>query len=1040
MMSELSERTGERYESLQEASAERLPYLLQKFLQSATKVGGQVYSSGSLNTLVNGISNYLKSREVDPVDVKYDFRFKKVHEMLRVRTRVSASEGRGTGCNAKRAVTQAHLAAALEIGSIGRNGPKSLTAAAYLAMVIGMGCRTGAECYMIRNGDLTIGPLSERTGVPQYIELAERITKTRKGNQGDERELTPRIFPDDEYPETCYVRTVMEFQKRKTPAQLKPDSPFFLTLNQGAVQDPGRYQYWYYNGIMGVHTVKALLTDALELAGIDCKVHRYSAISLRKAMLQSGVDCGVPDMHLSRLAGHKSLVSKKDYIRSSGPAHEASSLSIRRNLFHNVNKGYDEEMRNLSAGNKDDSMGSRPVAREAVGGRSREAGRSRSGDRGASRERSRSRGRGASRERSRSRGRGASRERSRSQGRGASRKRNRTGADGTSYKQRFGNREATGERSRSRSRSWKAGTERRFEAGGADREMSRSRSRDSGRERRSWSGEAGRERRMSEAGEAGREKRKHGCEQDWRERRRSQAGEAGRERRRSQAGEAGRERRMSEAGEAGRERRRSEAGEAGMDRSKYDAEQDWGERRRSRPRSAGWQSLSVVSRSGPMRAGREKSLSRPGGASGARQKFGGFVMDQDRSGECDQRDGRESRGWGGGMTRRELGSWEDSEYRRELWGSYGARRESDDWERDRRRFKGQEGAMTWRVSQDWGDIGGAWEEEGQGGGRSWRQAKDSEDKGYWGRYRGQEESMTGRKSGDWEGEQPWRESGGWEEHRRDYGGWGEGGRDYGGLGEGVRDYGGWGDGGRDYGDLGEGVRDYGGWGEVRRNYEVWGEGGRVHWGLGEGGRQHGGLGEGGRDYEGWGEVGREHRGLGEGGREHGASGEGGREHGGWEDGVREPGSSEEDKTVSESWDEDRRVSKSWEEDKSDLESDDNELMQSQQELAQAEAEQKTAETSCPEKVCNINIEIKRLQEKILVLQKAKDQLRGEKLQTQIRDTAQDLRLEDGLISPGHESQVGLNCWHPMLDKDFRLSVMLKGDGGILKWAGLVSSC
>ena len=94
VMNQLTEKYGDQYESLQEASAEQLPYLLQKFLQTATKASGQVYSSGSLNTLVCGISSYLKSRQVDPVDVKLDPRFKKVHDMLRVQTRVSASEGR----------------------------------------------------------------------------------------------------------------------------------------------------------------------------------------------------------------------------------------------------------------------------------------------------------------------------------------------------------------------------------------------------------------------------------------------------------------------------------------------------------------------------------------------------------------------------------------------------------------------------------------------------------------------------------------------------------------------------------------------------------------------------------------------------------------------------------------------------------------------------------------------------------------------------------------------------------------------------------
>ena len=215
VMAELADQSGEHFESLQEALLTRLPYLLLKFLQTAKTLTGGVFASGTMNTLFNGISSVLMRREEEPVNVKIDPRFKKVQEMLKVRCSVSASEGRGTGCDAKRPVTQAHLAAALQAGTIGREAPKPLLTAVYLSFVMGMSCRTGNECHMIQNGDLTFGPLS-KTGVPQWIELAERITKTRSGNTGDERELTPRIFPDDEFPETCWVRTVLTYQQKKT--------------------------------------------------------------------------------------------------------------------------------------------------------------------------------------------------------------------------------------------------------------------------------------------------------------------------------------------------------------------------------------------------------------------------------------------------------------------------------------------------------------------------------------------------------------------------------------------------------------------------------------------------------------------------------------------------------------------------------------------------------------------------------------------------------------------------------------------------------
>ena len=178
VMNNLSEKSGEVFPPLQETPVDQLPYLLLRFLQSMKKANGEVYASASLNTLFNGLCNILAKRPVDPVNVKPDPRFKKVLEMLKVKTSLSASEGRGAGCDAKRPVTSEHLRMAIEAETIGRNSPKALVTATYLAAVLGWGCRAGAECHMIENGDLIFGPLSKKTGVPEWIELSERITKT----------------------------------------------------------------------------------------------------------------------------------------------------------------------------------------------------------------------------------------------------------------------------------------------------------------------------------------------------------------------------------------------------------------------------------------------------------------------------------------------------------------------------------------------------------------------------------------------------------------------------------------------------------------------------------------------------------------------------------------------------------------------------------------------------------------------------------------------------------------------------------------------
>ena len=62
------------------------------------------------------------------------------------------------------------------------------------------------------NSDFVHGPSSEVEGVPQYITLLEKATKTRRGGKHDRRELQGRIQMDLKRPELCPVRTLLLYQ------------------------------------------------------------------------------------------------------------------------------------------------------------------------------------------------------------------------------------------------------------------------------------------------------------------------------------------------------------------------------------------------------------------------------------------------------------------------------------------------------------------------------------------------------------------------------------------------------------------------------------------------------------------------------------------------------------------------------------------------------------------------------------------------------------------------------------------------------------
>ena len=96
------EGKGESYPSLKEAPVERLPYLVEKFIQAARKSNMEVYASGTFHFIWNRVANILSSRETDPVNVKTDVNFRCAREILAKKANESAQAGRPPGVDSKK--------------------------------------------------------------------------------------------------------------------------------------------------------------------------------------------------------------------------------------------------------------------------------------------------------------------------------------------------------------------------------------------------------------------------------------------------------------------------------------------------------------------------------------------------------------------------------------------------------------------------------------------------------------------------------------------------------------------------------------------------------------------------------------------------------------------------------------------------------------------------------------------------------------------------------------------------------------------------
>ena len=189
------------------------------------------------------------------------------------------------------------------------------------------------------------------TQVYPVVRLDEQwVAKNRTG--GKARILEAQITADNENPETCMVRTLMHFQARKTAFQCAAENPFFWSFYEPAKTDPAKHQKWYKKQVMGKHMIGQLLTRALTRAGIDCSSEGYTAGSARKVLLDGGLDNGVPEVLVGKLAGQRSHHAKDSYIHKKDTTHRAANIAVSR-AGAGLDADYGKILKDLKQGDRD---------------------------------------------------------------------------------------------------------------------------------------------------------------------------------------------------------------------------------------------------------------------------------------------------------------------------------------------------------------------------------------------------------------------------------------------------------------------------------------------------------------------------------------------------------------------------------------------------------------------------------------------------------------------------------------------------------------
>ena len=158
-----------------------LAQYLEDFFRLVMKENGGCYNASTLGTYHSAIARLiLRERKIN---IKINEKFSLVTKTLARRQRECAEEGEIPGKHASKAVPLEVMAEAIKLGVIGWEAPKPLVTLVIKNLSSGFGTRSRTEPYQMTNSDVVLGPVRE-DGVYAYLELSERVTKTRTGNRG----------------------------------------------------------------------------------------------------------------------------------------------------------------------------------------------------------------------------------------------------------------------------------------------------------------------------------------------------------------------------------------------------------------------------------------------------------------------------------------------------------------------------------------------------------------------------------------------------------------------------------------------------------------------------------------------------------------------------------------------------------------------------------------------------------------------------------------------------------------------------------------
>ena len=194
------------------------------------------------------------------------------------------------------------------------------------------GMRADTSHHRLQWGDTKI--MKDSSGV-EYIEVKERLTKTRRGDKKDKIPVK-RIYGNSSNPERCPLQAYKKYMRQRPANYIqnknmrRPDAPFYIATNTKPTWELTEIDPWFIAEAMGVNKIGSLCKMMARRAGIDVENRNISNHSMRKTMVQTLSDCNVPPTMIMQVSGHRNVASINNYSKMNERQHR----EIRHHLIH----------------------------------------------------------------------------------------------------------------------------------------------------------------------------------------------------------------------------------------------------------------------------------------------------------------------------------------------------------------------------------------------------------------------------------------------------------------------------------------------------------------------------------------------------------------------------------------------------------------------------------------------------------------------------------------------------------------------------------